>query len=331
MVTPDELLDGAVTATEIIGRNHLVRIDRTGGCSFTIKQPKDVDSTDAVTMWTEAAIFWLSANDPEFAPLARWMPRYFHYHEPDKVLTIEFVTAGDSLMAKLIAGTAPPALLAEVGRAFATLHGPVTRATAAQPSRRLFNPYLPWVLTLGSGEIRYAPPTQIAASVLAEALRRPEVVAALARTRLDWQGDRIVHGDAKAANVLILDDGSIRLIDWEISALGDGLWDVAGMVQSLLVPNPLAPVESLPVLQAGAAPWFESFCAGYREGGPPERPGRDWREIVLRLAGARLLQTCLECVHYADQMPPAVPSLLHVALDLLSRPQAALGGWRWAA
>jgi hypothetical protein len=331
LVTPAELLGGSLTASEFTGRNHLVRIERPGERSFTIKQPKDADAADSVTMWTEAAIFWLSANDPEFARLARWMPLYFHYHEPDKVLTIEYVTAADSLMAKLIAGAAPPALLEDVGKAFATLHGPVSRASAAQPSRRLFSGHLPWVLTLGSAEIRYAPPTQVAAAVLSEVLRRPEAVAALARARMEWRGEQVVHGDAKAANILILDDGSIRVIDWEIAALGDGLWDVAGLVHSLLVPNPLAPSEPLAAAQARAAPWQEALCRGYAEGGPPARPGQDWREIVLRLAGARMLQTCLESVHYAGQMPPAVPSLLSVALELLTRPEASKERWRWAA
>jgi tRNA A-37 threonylcarbamoyl transferase component Bud32 len=331
LIAPAEVLDGAVTATEFFGRNHLIRVDRWSGCSFTIKQPRDVDAYDSMTMWTEAAIFWLSANDPEFERLARWMPRYFHYHEPDKVLTIEFVTGGDSLMAGLIAGTAPARLLAEVGSALATLHGPVSRATAAQPSRRLLGGHIPWVLTLGTPQMRYAAPNQVAASVLAEALRRPETLGGLARARAELRSDQIVHGDAKGANVLILDDGSIRLIDWEIAALGDGLWDLAGLVQSLLVPNPLAPLGPLAAMQARAAPWLESLCSGYwrLEGAPVRPPG--WQETLLRLAGARLLQTCLESVHHADQVPPAVPSLLHVATELIARPQAAREAWRWAA
>ena len=331
LLTPEELLDGPVSVSEFTGRNHLVRVERPGERSFTVKQPRDADTPDAVTMWTEAAIFWLSANDPEFARLARWMPLYFHYHEPDKVLTIEYVTAADTLMAKLIAGTVPPHLLEEVGRAFATLHGPVSRASAAQPSRRLFASALPWVLTLGTPEVRYAPPTQIAAAVLAEVMRRPDVLAAFAQARADWSMDQIVHGDAKAANILILDDGSIRVIDWEIAALGDGLWDLAGLVHSLLVPNPLAPTEPLAAVQARAAPWFEALCRGYGEGGLTVRPGRDWRRTTLRLAGARLIQTCLESAHYAGQMPPAIPSMLQIALELMVHPEASAGRWRWAA
>jgi hypothetical protein len=331
MVTPDELLDGAVTATEYLARNHLVRVDREGGCSFTIKQPRDADSPDAVTMWTEAAIFWLSANDPEFARLARWMPRYFHYRELDKVLTIEFVAAADSLMAKLMAGAAAPALLHEIGKAFATLHGPVSRALAAKPERRLFGASLPWVLCLGSRETRYSPPSPAAAAVHGELMHRADALAALARVRAEWRSHQVIHGDAKAANVLILDDGSVRVIDWEIAGMGDGLWDLAGIAHSLIVPNPLVPTEPLPAAAARARPWLESFWAGYRAGDPELARVGDSRDAVLRLTGARIIQTCLESAHLAQQVSGALPPLLQLALELLTQPEASRDRWQWAA
>jgi len=331
VITADELVDGAVTATEYYGRNHLIRVDRPGGCSFTVKQPRDADLPDAVTMWTEAAIFWLSVNDPDFARLRPWMPRYFHYHEPTKVLTIEYVAAADSLIARQIAGTVAPALLHEVGKAFATLHGPVSRALAGKPERRLFNDVLPWVLGLGSPQTRYAPPSPAAAAVHGELMRRPDALAALARARAEWRSHQVIHGDAKAANILVLDDGAIRLIDWEIAALGDGLWDLAGMAHSLIVPNPMAPSEALPEAAARARPWLEAFWAGYRAGDPALARVGDSRDAVLRLTGARMIQTCLESAHLAEQVSGAIPPLLQIALELLTRPEASRDRWQWAA
>lgn len=331
MVTADELVDGALTATEYLGRNHLVRVDRSNGSSFTIKQPRDAAAPDAVTMWTEATIFWLSANDPEFGRLAKWMPRYFHYHEPDKILTIEFIAAGESLMAKLMAGPVDPSLLHEIGRAFATLHGPVSRALAVKPERRLFTTLPPWALALGSAGTRYAPPSPAAAAVHAEVMRRADVLAAIARTRGEWGMHQAIHGDAKAANVLILDDGSVRLIDWEIAGLGDGLWDLAGMAHSLIVPNPMVPPETLPAAVERARPSLEALWAGYRSGDPglPDLAGSSDR--ILRMTGARLLQTCLESAHLATQVSGALPPLLQIAFELLTRPEATRGHMRWAA
>jgi len=331
MIAPDELVDGAVTATEYLGRNHLVRVDRSGGGSFTIKQPRDAAAPDSVTMWTEATIFWLSANDPEFARLAHWMPRYFHYHEPDKVLTIEYIAAGESLMAKMMAGPVEPSLLHEIGRAFATLHGPVSRALAAKPERRLFTTMPPWALALGSAGTRYAPPSPAAAAVHGELMRRPDVLAAIARTRGEWRLDQAIHGDAKAANILILDDGSVRLIDWEIAGLGDGYWDLAGMAHSLIIPNPLVPPETLPAAAARARPSLEALWAGYRSGDPGLPGLAGSTDTILRMTGARIVQTCLESAHLATQVSGALPPLLQIAFELLTRPEATRDHMRWAA
>jgi hypothetical protein len=330
LITPAELLDGNLNVFETIGRNHMVRVERQGAPSFTLKQPRDSEAPDSMTMWTEAAIFWLTANDPEFARLARWLPHYYHYQESDKVLTIEYVTAADSLMAKLIQGAAAPGLVREVGEAFAMLHGAVSRGSAARPSRRLFRADLPWALTLGAADMRFAPTNPTAAALLGEILRGPGLVQALGRARADYRTGHVIHGDAKAANILILDDGSIRLIDWEIATMGDGLWDLAGMVHSLLLPNPMVPQEPLPVLRSRAAPLLEALCGGYAAGGIAAARG-DWHETVLRLTGARILQTCLECVYRPGPMPPAIPSLLAVASALLTRPHEWKEGWRWAA
>jgi hypothetical protein len=329
LVTPADLLDGEVTATEYLSRNHIVRVDLDGNRSFTIKQPRDAASPDSMTMWTEAAIFWLSANDPDFGALSRWMPAYYHYHEPAKILTIEYIKAAEALIDRLMAGAVEPGRLHELGTAFATLHGPVSRALAAKPERRLFGDQMPWALTVGAPGSRYAPPSPAAASLLAGLLHRPDALAALARIRAGWRTDQIIHGDAKAPNILLLHDGSIRIIDWEICAMGDGLWDLAGIAHSLILPNPAALAEPLPAALARAGPWLEAFLAGYGEGGP-SLPA-DGGDLLLRMTGARILQTCLECAHQAQQVSGAVAPMFAMALELLAAPEASRHGRRWAA
>src|SRR6185437_9774394 len=233
LLSPGELVTQDIRATEYVGRNHLVRIERANAPCYIVKQPRDANAPDAATMWTEAAVFWLSVHDPAFAVLAPWMPKYYHYDELNRLLTIELVAASDSLLAKQMSGLAiEPRLLHDVGRAFGTLHGPASQVLREERVRRLFNTGLAWALTL-------------------------------AQARADWRDAHIVHGDAKAANVLILDDGAVRVIDWEIAALGDGLWDIAGMVHSLLVPNPAGPPEPLASAQARMHAQIDALWAGY--------------------------------------------------------------------
>ena len=328
LLRPEELVDSTVTVTEAVSRNRIVRVERRNGGGFAIKQPKDASQPDAQSMWTEAAIFWLSAKEPGFGPMARWMPRFFHYDETQKVLTVEFVAPAASLAAKLFGAGVPPAFAAEAGQAFGTLHGAVSLAATAAPSRRLLSAALPWALTLGFADNRYMPPTPAAASVLNGILGRPGVLAAIAQLRASWRTDCIIHGDAKAANVLILDDGSIRLIDWEIAGLGHPLWDVGGFIHSLLVPNPGAAVEPLADAQARSRPLVEAFWQGYRARLPAA--GADLRDTALRMAAMRIVQTCLESAHYGV-VTPAIPGMIEMAAELLTRPEGARERWRWTA
>jgi|GEM_PF-3209080 len=332
LVTPDELVTQNITASEYIGRNHLVRIERPGAPCYIVKQPRDANAPDAATMWVEAAIFWLSVHNAEFAVLAPWMPKYYHYDEPNKLLTIELIAASDSLMAKQIAGVAiDPRLLRDVGRAFGTLHGPASQVLRDERTRRLFRTGIAWVLTLGQPQSPYTPGTQAAQSILAAVLQRPDAVAALAQARFEWRDAHIVHGDAKGANVLILEDGAVRVIDWEIAALGDGLWDVAGMVHSLLIPNPVATPDALVLAQTRAQAQIDALWSGYVETAAPSPHLADPRVTLLRLAGARIVQTCLESTQTTNQIYPHLPPLLQMGLELLTQPHLSRQRWVQAA
>jgi Ser/Thr protein kinase RdoA (MazF antagonist) len=260
------------------------------------------------------------------------MPKYYHYDEPNKLLTIELITAADSLMAKQMAGaTIDPRQLNDVGRAFGTLHGPASQVLREERNRRLFRPGLAWILTLGQPQSPYMPATLAAQSILAAVLQRPDAIAALAQARADWRDAQIVHGDAKAANVLILEGGAVRVIDWELAALGDGLWDIAGMVHSLLIPNPLVAPEALIAAQWRAQAQIDALWAGYVAACPPPPHLADPRVALLRLAGARVVQTCLESAQFTHQVYPHIPPMLQMGLELLTQPQLSRQRWSRAA
>jgi hypothetical protein len=332
LLTPDDLVTQAITATEYVGRNHLVRVERPDAPCYVVKQPRDATTPDAATMWTEAAVFWLSVNDPVFAVLAPWMPKYYHYDEPNKILTIELITAAVSLMEKQAAGAAiEPRLLHDVGRAFGTLHGPASQVLREERVRRLFRTGLPWVLMLGMPQSPFTAVTQAAQSIVAAVLQRSDVLAALALARAEWRDSHIIHGDAKAANVVVLDNGAARVIDWEIAALGDGLWDMAGMMQSLLMPNPSVAPEPLAVAQARAQGLIDALWSGYVAVLPPPPHLVDPRVTLLRLSGAKMLQTCLEWAQVSGQIYPQIPALMQMGLELLTHPEAYRQRWAHAA
>jgi hypothetical protein len=325
LLTLDELVDRQITVSEQLSRNHLIRIEKENGVGFIIKEPRNAEELDATTMWMEATVSWLSANDQVFARMKPWLPRYFHYHETQKILTCELVDSAEPLVSPLVSGSPlDPALLTEVGKAFGTLHGTVSVGSSRRQSHRLFRAVTPWVLTLGSSTHRYAPRTAAAAAVLSEVLANAGAIQALRHLREQWRTTQVIHGDAKATNILILKDSSIRIIDWEISNLGDGLWDLAGVLHSLLVPNPRAHTDQLDVALAKAAMSSDALWQSYLAQAPPLPPSLDPRTTAYRMAGARLVQTCLECGYYPGPLPASMPLLLNIAFELLIHPDTAI-------
>jgi hypothetical protein len=331
LISPRDVVERTITATEYVGRNHLVQVEIGGAPGYVIKQPRVLGTHDAVTMWTEAAIFWLSANDPLFAELARWMPRYHHYQESNSLLTTERIAPAVPLYA-MLAGSTPvdPRTLHELGRVFALLHGPVSTCLRSEGTRRLFRTGPAWALTLGMPNQSFTPTTQASHAVIARLREHPDATAALARAREDWRDAHLIHGDAKSANVLVLPDGSIRVIDWEIAAVGDGLWDIAGFVHSLLVPG-YGEIADLETAERRARPLLDALWDGYAGALAEPPPGDDPRVTMLRLAGTRLIQTCLESSVFTETIDPQLDGTLRMGIELLTRPELARARWERAA
>ncbi len=330
LLTPEDLVDRLVTANESTMRNRLFQVEIEGRGGYVVKEPRDAASPDASTMWIEAAIAWMSANEPLFAELARWMPRFHHYDEPNAILTTELVAPAVSLYSVLAMDRAQPETLRELGRVFALLHGPVSAILAQERARKLFRTGPAWSLTIGTAQPMFAPATNAGRVLTQRVLDYPGALDALARARESWRDSHLIHGDAKSANVLVLPDGTIRVIDWEIAAIGDGLWDIAGFVHSLLLPQG-GVAGDLESAERRARPLLDALWDGYAGALAEPPPGDDPRVTMLRLAGARLMQMCLETTIFTDRIDPYLEGVLQMGLELLTGPEQARARWERAA
>ena len=331
LISTADVVARTITATEYVGRNRIVQVDVAGAPGYVVKQPLALDTPDSRTVWVEAAVFWLSANDAAFAPLARWMPRYHHYHEPNSLLTTERIAPSESLYARL-STDAPvsPETLRELGTAFAVLHGPVSACLASEATRKLFRTGPAWSLTLGQPDQQFTPATAAAHEILNRLQQHPGALEAFAAAREAWRDAHLIHGDAKSVNVLVLPDGAIRVIDWEIAAVGDGLWDIAGFVHSLLIPR-YGEVPELETAQLRARPLLDALWDGYTGALAEAPPGDDPRVTMLRLVGVRVVQTCLESSIYTETVDSLLDATLRMGIELMTNPEQWRARWEQAA
>jgi Phosphotransferase enzyme family len=330
LLSTADLTDGTVSASEYVGRNRLVQVEVAGRSGYVVKEPQQPGTMDAATMWIEGALYWMSANDPHFAELANWMPRYYHYDDRNALLTTELVAPARSLYTVLFAGEAQPPTLHELGKVFALLHGPVSACLEQDRVRKVFRTGPAWALTLGTPLQIFAPVNDSGRAILQRVMEYPDGPAALARARELWRDIHLIHGDAKSANVLVREDGSVRVIDWEIAAIGDGLWDIAGIVHSMLIPQ-YQIVEDLETAERRARPLLDALWEGYVGNLADAPPGDDPRVTMLRLAGTRLVQTCLETTLYTDRIDAFLEGTLRMGLELMTRPEQSRARWAEAA
>jgi hypothetical protein len=330
LLSTADLAGGGVSAAEYVGRNRLVHVEIPGRSGYVVKEPQQPGSMDAATMWIEGAIYWLSANDPHFAELAPWMPRYYHYDERNALLTTELVAPARSLYTVLYGGEGQAATLRELGHVFALVHGPVSACLQQERVRKVFRTGPAWSLTLGTPQQIFAPANDSGRAILQRVMEYPGGPEALARAREVWRDVHLIHGDAKAGNVLVREDGTVRIIDWEIAAIGDGLWDIAGIVHSMLIPQ-YQLVEDLEAAERRARPLLDALWDGYVANLPEPPPGDDPRVTMLRLAGTRLVQTCLETTLYTDRIDTFLEGTLRMGLELMTRPEQSRARWAEAA
>jgi hypothetical protein len=75
--------------------------------------------------------------------------------------------------------------------------------------------------------------------------RMPEFVTSSALALEDVRGDRLVHMDTRADNILIRPDGSVVLVDWPWAARGVGWFDALTLLVNVRLYDPHHDVEAV--------------------------------------------------------------------------------------
>jgi aminoglycoside phosphotransferase (APT) family kinase protein len=170
-------------------------------------------------------------------------------------------------------------LLGELAQVLAQLH---TVSAASGSARSMLAERRPWVLELGSSRPGFADSNPYAGAAVARVQADAELIRLVGDGADAWQPSAAIHGDVKWDNVLVAGE-RLCLIDWELAAWGDPLWDVASIVESLLTTAALAD-DSADV--AAVAPLARAAVAAY---GPIPDADR-----LVRFVAARLVQVTIQ-------------------------------------
>lgn len=336
----DSIVDGDLQVAEGGGRNRHFRVTHRRRPGLFVKQVRGWGPDERATLTTEARCYHLAASDPGFSPLATLVPGFRAFDSSRSILVVELVAGGENLGDALRRrATLPAGIARTLGEGLGRWHRAASGLASGHPALTSFPRRQPWILSAPSLGPAATGPLSPANLRLLEIVRgHPGFEGALAGLRSRWQPWCLIHGDLKWENVLVVEEGDgrpgVRLVDWEMASLGDGLWDAAGVVQAFLTTwvlsmpaGALSPGETeararIPL--SALLPSLHAFWQGYLDATEtPESVARGLAPDLAAAAGARLIQTAYELSFRDAELRPTVVFLLQLALNLLTRPREA--------
>ncbi len=275
------------------GNINYVRRVRIGGArSLVVKHARErLERFPEYTAPSERLVFEhrygevVRQRAPEVAPL---LPAVVHFDPAARVLVMEDLGDAPRLEDALLAGTAPAAALAALGRFLGRVHActsgdarELAKGFGNDAMRGLHGEHI-FTLPFAPNEFPIAPRLRAHAERLLARRGLRERIAELRRRYYERCG-ALVHGDVQGSNVLLQRECP-RLLDAEIAHVGDPAFDLGSALAHVRFHAALRPAD------ASIARAEDALLDGYRETGDPtvavEARGHAGVEMLRRTLGA---------------------------------------------
>ena len=339
------ILDGGLIVRSLQRRNRNLRVVGRSGFGFLIKQPGNSTAEGLDTLRCEAQFHRLCREEPSMAAMARAIPRLVAAEDRESILVFEAIPDAITLREYFEPGggrrrTGEAA--AALGHFLGTLHRLLAMAGRRDDPRLAWlSRSLPWALSLHRPRPSLLATSSPAVRRLLGVLQGDEALwRRLDDLRRLWRPDAVIHGDIRSDNVLVWPFlGDLEavpvgpwVVDWEMVAVGDPAWDVAGALQDLLVlwvsSMPTSDGATAETMTAGAGLRLEvlrnaavALWGGYRRGaGLDPAHAEDLLARAVAFSAARLVQSAFEYAGAAEQLAGPAVALLQIAAHLLEDP-----------
>jgi Phosphotransferase enzyme family len=330
VMDPADLVIDDVAILERSRRNRNFCVLRNDGRGLFVKQLRNAHSKLALELRREAICSFRLSRTPALAELRPLVAPFRHYDPQNHILVTGYCDTHRPVpMARTQEGY-PDGFGTALGAALARVHAPGVVEPLGALTHGLSSATSPWILSIARTGLPYEP-SQPAAPELLAWLKQSPLAARLDKLAQTWRACRLLHGDIKWDNLLTREpaDGAgveLKLVDWELSGLGDPAWDVACALASFELSRfvtALATGSSYEPDPLGASATEEDrrqrrelWRAYERTADFGEEAPAAFLNRALALEAARLLQGCFEYLHSAPDFPPAVFALARLAESL---------------
>jgi aminoglycoside phosphotransferase (APT) family kinase protein len=331
LLSPRSVVDSEIVVLDSSRRNRNYTVLADPDSSYVLKQGVGPDRI--ATVAREAATYRLLQR--QGGVFARYLPDVSFYDADEHILVLELVPESETLREYHIRrGGVSPRAASSLGRALRLLHRipPPAASHVCEP---------PWVLALDRPPLTLLHDFSSASVDLLRVARTSDELAALLRGLAEtWSASTLVHYDLRWENCVrsrapaSRDAPRLRIVDWELSGLGDPCWDVgcvfaeylAFWLTSLPTPSALStgdqPTLALFPLDR-VQPAIDALWSAYAGADASASQGTAALLPSVRFCGVRLAQIALEQMQSSARLTRTAVSLLQVGLNMLSRPLEA--------
>lgn len=343
LITLESLVDGDVMVMDVSRRNRNFKVVRKNSPGYFVKQIQNWDPFDITALEREATCYRLAQDDVDFAPLAVLMPKCHLYDAMRHAIVVELLPDGEDLFEyHRRLGKFPIDVACRLGQVLGTYHQQMEMNWNHQSS--VFPQMVPWILSIHQQNASPSNAPSAAHSQLLGILQKnPGFQQRLDTLRHQWQINSLIHGDIRWENCILHgepdqeDKLHLKIVDWELSDFGDAYWDVGAVFQAYLS----FWIMSLPIGQETSPqqfidearcpleemqPAIRAFWKAYTDKRQvEERAARELLERSVSYGAARMIQTVYEHAAYSPQLSAHAFASLQVSLNMLAKPQAAIG------
>ncbi|MEM7355867.1 MAG: phosphotransferase [Acidobacteriota bacterium] len=305
-------------------------VEQRSGDGVFVKQLHDPHPNAAASLRREAA-FYRAVATGRLAQLAGFVPTFVGYDEHEHILALALVD-GVSAQDRAVSGRPLNAVeAAALGTALAATHA-VAAATARAAAPGALDETVPWAFHLAQFLAGSSQPLPGAGASFIGVLRsHPQLIDWLGQVAAWWRHGTLIHGDLKWENVLLPNassaaeasnpgnQGRVRLIDWELAAVGDPAWDLATLVQAPLVRSALVLGQARALDRSDLTPHREALRAlvgAWVTATRPHDPGQEYQRL-LSYTAVRLVYSAYEHAAVSPQIHPAILAMVATAWQML--------------
>ncbi len=234
-LNPLKIIAGDYTLSQTQSRNSIFRISFGDKSGLFVKQLISMDSQNSYLMQKDATAQYLIQHSDIYKKAKGYIPKYLGYDLKNHVLVSEYYPNAQNLLENILENNS---LSLTFGKELATLftcyHQKISDKTDSNSSLQFFTQQVPWIMNITDSYMQSSMQNQ---AVITTILNDKVLVDNLELLRTNWKTESLIHGDIKLTNFIITKSGAkekLKLIDWEISDLGDPLWDIAGLIQSYI-------------------------------------------------------------------------------------------------